>query len=205
MDYNPSTINKLIGAKVASYKELTDSQPKKEDFSKKEDIHINDTPYNVKENPTKYEKSKKELRVEEAYSFILNELDDIYDDLYEDSEGESTGKIEDAYGENQETQGPDYSKEVQEGMGRLLDGGPKKRWYKPEFIRKRQSRKHYDKARRKIIGGLVGEAAKVDGRFNPEEAKKVALLADSVTAPAARAGAKVVSSSARRIMNSVKK
>jgi len=59
------------------------------DFKIKEDIHTNLIPYDFASSTNKKAlelKKRKEKRIEDAYSFLLSELDDIYDDLYDDSE-----------------------------------------------------------------------------------------------------------------------
>ena len=84
MDYNPDTINKLIGSKVASYKSLKldnteDEKIKKKDLERKEDNHINDA---VDVKDYKEHNDKKEVnKTEDAYTFLLNEIDDAYDSL----------------------------------------------------------------------------------------------------------------------------
>jgi hypothetical protein len=218
MDVNPDTINKLIGAKVASYKDLADAKSKKEpqeDLTKKEDIHVNDTPYDPPKNKDRESKSIRELRAEDAFSFLTSELDDIYDDLEQEFEAresrvedaysflrgemggdEEYGKIEDSYGgegsgpssDPRQSNDPNYIGGIQKGANRLISGAPKQglRW---NSWQKRRVRKHYDKARRDIVGNLAGEVARIDGRVSHEKAKEAALLGDSVAAPAVRSTA----------------
>jgi hypothetical protein len=203
MDFNPDTINKLIGAKVATYKSITDQpctkkgeKEKMADFKLKQDIHSNTKPYEG-HTGNQPKDSNREQRMEDAFSFLTDELDDIYDDM-------GLGDF-DIYGESDEEEGgeddtpEDPMSRIKEGLGRLTQGSPKKKFYHSAKRHKRNTRKHYDGIRRDV----VGNAAKVVGAtkgMNPEEAKGIALLADSVIAPAARGTASMARKAAGRIL-----
>lgn len=199
MDYNPDTINKLIGAKVASYKSLskddkTEKKEKLEDVKLKKDIHVNDTPYKDIEPAQEEAKSKRELRVEEAYSFLYNELDDIYDDVY----GDEAETAEDIYSNEKYIQG------IQDSVGKIAQGGPTKKFYQTKAWHKRNVNKWLGKRRRELVGNAAAIAGDSKG-YNPEQAKEAALLADKLATPVRKAGSKLASNTAKKVINSVSK
>lgn len=221
MDTNPSTINKLIGAEVASYRELEPknkennksvekdleikkdkyvndgsllngdsniNSPKednqsyyaslkplpespstkingdaKKDFKRKEDIHVNDVTY---EQPKKLITEMVDKRSEDAYSYLT--IDEDFEDNYAEQE-KGADPIKEYGAKNIE--------HLSKAGMRALSGAPKKRWYKPEIIRKYQAKKHYKKIRQDLAKGAAGIAARKHG-VDEEAARNLGGIAE---------------------------
>jgi hypothetical protein len=203
MDYNPDTINHLIGAKVASYKSLPeistkDKEIKLADAKLKKDIHLNESPYkDIENSPEAEARSKRSLRVEEAYAFLSNEIDDIYDDAENnDSDSDEDENSEDTYSN-------EYMEGLKESVGNIAQGGPSKKFYQTKDWHKKNKSKWRDQRRRELVGNAAAIVGESKG-YDPKQAKEAALLGDAVAAPLIKKGAKVVSGTAGRIMNSVR-
>jgi len=179
MDVNPSTINKLIGAKVTSYKDL-EGQPEikktKEDLVYKQDIHINDNPYDIHQKSPEYMSKARGKRLEDAYSFLIPELDDIYDDLYEEEEDQDAG-IDPKYIDG-------INRGIQ-GMGNI----PRKKRYQTDRWHARNKRKYWDRARQRILPNVAAAAAQLSGKqlpLTPDQIKEGVSFGDRLAAPFVR-------------------
>lgn len=238
MDHNPDTINRLIGAKVTSYRDLAPEklkgakpeEIKKLELNLKKDIHKNDSDYFSEEIKTDAKSIKPEVEVkkikltpvEDTQKEFKNRLGDLNfkldkhkndesykadaEELPEDVKTRNKKKRqEDAFSflmdtsEEDSFDGTDKSTtantpisdmdRVNRGMAKLMGGAPKKRWYKPGFVRRAQAKRHYDATRKDLVLGVGSQLAESKG-IDGNKAKRILNEVDTHGARLSRAGYK---------------
>lgn len=219
-DHNPDTINKLIGAKVISYRDLKPKMENKtshenqveKDLELKKDKHLNEPV--MEENQSYYASLKpmQEVKTEKECEETCEEkcedeakkgevkygnkrMEDAYSYLTLDSEDDNFAEQEKNAGSTSDLGEKNVAKVVQGAAGLL--NAPKKKWYKPGIIHKYQAKKHYKKVGSNLASGVAGAIAKKHGASETEQE-----IARQVGSKVGGSGAK---SLAKRFLRSKKK
>lgn len=201
-DYNPDTINNLIGAKVASYRSLA---PKAKPAEGDQTVVIKAIP-EVKQEASKSETStsdaaiKKDGVIKEDTHLNTPKLDGTIEDIIdskskrvEDAYSFWDNSEDDTYAEESKQIGPSVSTEAAESLAKLTKGPLKQRFYETKGMHSKRKGKFYGKIRRNILGEIAAQGAKLHG-VDSEAARAVAKTVDSLAAPVIKKGASTLKS-----------
>ena len=182
------------------------------DLKLKEDIHKNDNSYE-EDKKVVQEQDGDNKRKEDAYAFLNKYQETNHSDMnntnitredkaYSFLNDLETSREEDAYAFLNEYSEDIYNEEApKDPIGatnmnhlvsagtRALSGAPKKKWYKPEAIRKWQSKRHYRKIRQDVAKGASGIAARKYG-VDEAAAREIGGKAETLATGAAVSGYK---------------